>query len=78
MAFNSATIVTQLVSSVLIILDPWTWLGAGALGLFTALTIPLLHHCWAMEAPLRTTEFYVVMEHFTVIGGLMVLAWKYR
>jgi transmembrane protein len=77
-AFNIATIVTQLVGSVLIILNRWTWLGAGALGVFTALTIPLVHHFWTMEEPLRTTEFYVVMEHITVIGGLMVVAWKSR
>lgn len=77
-AFNIATIITQLVGSALIILNRWTWLGAGALGVFTALTIPLVHHFWTMEEPFRTMEFYVVMEHITVIGGLMVVAWKSR
>ncbi|PEQ11701.1 DoxX family protein [Novosphingobium sp. PC22D] len=77
-AFNIATIITQLVGSALIILNRWTWLGAGALGVFTALTIPLVHHFWTMEEPFRTMEFYVVMEHITVIGGLMVAAWKSR
>ncbi len=77
-AFNIATIVTQLVGSALIIFNRWTWLGAGALGIFTALTIPLVHHFWTMEEPFHTIEFYVVMEHITVIGGLMVVAWKAR
>lgn len=77
-AFNIATIITQLVGSALIILNRWTWLGAGALGVFTALTIPLVHHFWTMEEPFRTMEFYVVMEHITVIGGLMVVSWKSR
>jgi transmembrane protein len=77
-AFNIATIITQLVGSALIIFNRWTWLGAGALGVFTALTIPLVHHFWTMEEPFRTMEFYVVMEHITVIGGLMVVAWKSR
>jgi transmembrane protein len=58
----------------LIIFNRWTWLGAGALAVFTALTIPLAHNFWAMEEPLRTMEFYVVMEHITVIGALMVVA----
>jgi transmembrane protein len=77
-AFNVATIITQLVGSALVILNRWTWLGAGALGVFTALTIPLVHHFWTMEEPFRTIEFHVVMEHITVIGGLMVVAWKSR
>jgi transmembrane protein len=77
-AFNIATIVTQLGGSILIILNRWTWLGAGALAVFTALTIPLVHHFWTMEEPFNTIEFYVVMEHITVIGALMVVAWKAR
>lgn len=77
-AFNIAVIVTQLVCSVLIILNRWTWLGAGALAVFTALTIPIVHHFWTMEEPFKTMEFYVVMEHISIIGALMVVAWKAR
>ena len=77
-AFNIAVIITQLGGSALIILNRWTWLGAGALAVFTALTIPIAHSFWAMEEPFKTMEFYVVMEHITVIGGLMVVAWKTR
>lgn len=77
-AFNIAVIITQLGGSALVILNRWTWLGAGALAVFTALTIPIAHTFWAMEEPMKTLEFYVVMEHITVIGGLMVVAWKSR
>ena len=77
-AFNIATIIVQLGGSALVILNRWTWLGAGALGVFTALTIPLVHHFWTMEEPMRTIEFHFVAEHITVIGGLMVVAWKSR
>lgn len=66
----------QLAGSLLVILNRWTWLGAGALGVFTALTIPIAHTFWTMEEPLKTVEFYIVMEHITVIGGLMLAAWK--
>ncbi|MFB2551043.1 DoxX family protein [Ensifer soli] len=76
--FAIATIVVQIGGSALIIADRHTWLGAGALGVFTALTIPIAHGFWAMEEPMRTLEFYVVMEHITVIGALMVVAWKTR
>lgn len=76
--FNIATIITQLGGSILIILNRWTWLGAGALAVFTALTIPLVHHFWTMEEPFKTIEFYVVMEHISIIGALMVVAWKAR
>jgi transmembrane protein len=77
-AFNIAVIITQLGGSALVILNRWTWLGAGALAVFTALTIPIAHTFWTMEEPMKTLEFYVVMEHITVIGGLMVVAWKAR
>lgn len=72
--FNIATIIVQIGGSLLIIFNRWAWLGAGALAVFTALTIPLAHNFWAMEEPFRTIEFYVVMEHITVIGALMVAA----
>jgi transmembrane protein len=68
--------ITQLVGSALIIANRWTWLGAGMLAVFTALTIPIAHNFWTMQEPIRTIEFYVVMEHITVIGALMVVAWK--
>ena len=77
-AFNIAVIVTQLGGSALVILNRFAWLGAGALAVFTALTIPIAHGFWAMEEPMKTFEFYVVMEHISVIGGLMVVAWKCR
>lgn len=71
-----ATIIVQLTGSALIILNRWTWLGAGALAVFTALTIPIAHHFWTMEEPFRTIEFHVAMEHISMIGALMVVAWK--
>ncbi len=74
--FAVATIIVQLVGSLLVILNRWTWLGAGALAVFTLLTIPIAHNFWAMEEPFKTIEFYVVTEHISIIGALMVVAWK--
>jgi transmembrane protein len=45
------------------------------LAVFTVLTIPIAHHFWTMEEPFRTLEFFFVMEHITVVGALMVVAW---
>lgn len=72
--FNMASVIVLLGGSLLIILNSWAWLGAGALAVFTALTIPIAHNFWTMEEPFKTMEFYVVMEHVTVIGALMVVA----
>lgn len=77
-AFNIATICVQLIASALIILNRWTWLGAGMLIVFTLLTIPIAHNFWTMPEPFRTIEFHVVMEHITVVGGLLVAVWKSR
>ena len=72
--FNAATVLVQLAGSALIIFNRWTWLGAGALALFTALTIPIAHAFWTLPEPARTGEYYTVLEHVTVIGAFLVVA----
>lgn len=76
--FNTAVIITQLGGSILIILNRYAWLGAGALAVFTLLTIPIAHSFWAMQEPMTTLEFYVVVEHISIVGALMLVAWKSR
>jgi transmembrane protein len=76
--FNVAVIITQLGGSALIILNWHAWIGAGALAVFTLLTIPIAHGFWAMEEPMKTIEFYVVVEHLSIIGAMMLVAWKCR
>ncbi len=70
---NIMTIVTQLGGSLLIIINRWTWLGAGALAVFTALTIPLVHHFWSLPQPKSIEAFHTATEHITVIGALIVV-----
>lgn len=72
--FAVMTIVTQLVGSALILINRATWLAAGALAIFTALTIPIAHHFWTMEGQMAQIEFYFVVEHLAVIGGMMLIA----
>lgn len=72
--FNILTLVVQLGGSLLIIVNRAAWLGCGALAVFTLLTIPLAHAFWNMPQPMATMEMYVVIEHVSVIGALMVAA----
>ena len=71
---NILTIITQLGGSLLIIINRWTWLGAGALAVFTALTIPLVHRFWSLPQPKATEAFHTATEHITVIGSLILVA----
>ena len=48
--------------------------GAALLGGFTVLTIPIAHDFWNMKDPQAHTEFYTVLEHIAIVGGLMVMA----
>jgi transmembrane protein len=71
---NLATVITQLGGSLLIIINRWTWLGAGALAVFTALTIPLVHHFWSKQGADAVSAFHTATEHVTVIGALMIVS----
>lgn len=72
--FNVLTLVVQLVGSLMIIFNRYAWLGAGALAVFTIATIPVAHAFWTMPQPAATLEMYVVIEHITVLGGLLMAA----
>lgn len=71
---NALTVMTQLGGSVLVIMNRWTWLGAGALAVFTALTIPLVHNFWAKQGVDAVHAFHTAAEHVSVIGALMLVA----
>lgn len=71
---NALVVATLLVGSALVILDRYAWLGCGMLAVFTALTIPLVHHFWSMEGEAAIAHFHTATEHVSVIGALMVMA----
>ncbi|WP_426126068.1 DoxX family membrane protein [Pararhizobium sp. PWRC1-1] len=72
----AAMIVSELAGSVLLITDAFQlgWLGAGWLGVFTFLSIPLGHQFWRFQPPKRMEEMQIALEHFALIGGLMAAA----
>lgn len=68
------TIAVQLAGSALIIFDRYVWFGAGMLGVFTLLTIPLVHDFWNMTGAAAMQAQLESEEHLTVIGGLIVVS----
>lgn len=74
--FAVATIACQLLGSALLISN-WAglaWLAAGALGVFTLLTIPIGHPFWKFDEPKRSHELHIALEHVSVVGGLILAA----
>ena len=72
--YNSLTIIVQLGGSALVIAGRRTWLGAGALGVFTALTIPIVHAFWRLEGERAIAAFHTAGEHVGMIGALVLVS----
>lgn len=74
--FAASTIACQLIGSALLItnFEGLGWLGAGALVVFTLLTIPFGHAFWRFDGQKRMHEFQIALEHITVVGGLALAA----
>lgn len=71
----AATILVQIGGSLLIILGRQAWLGAGALGVFTAIATLIAHPFWQVSEPMaRFHERNTFLEHLGLIGGLMLAA----
>lgn len=69
------TIAVQLAGSLAIIAGRGAWLGAGALGVFTAIATVIAHPFWAVADPMaRFHERNTFLEHAGLIGGLMLSA----
>jgi len=72
--FNTLTIIVQLTGSALIITKRWTWLGAGALGVFTFLTILIVHAFWRLEGERAIMALHTAGEHVGMIGALILVS----
>lgn len=72
--FNALTIFVQLGGSLLVILNRWTWVGAGALGVFTALATVLAHQFWTLDGVERVHELNTFLEHLAIIAGFVLVA----
>lgn len=71
----AATILVQIGASALLIAGRWTWLAAGALGVFTAAATLIAHQFWTIADPLaRFHDANTFLEHVGLIGGLALAA----
>jgi transmembrane protein len=71
--FNLAALVTELVGSVLIILNRKAWLGAGALGIFTVLATLLAHRFWELTGEARIMQLNTFLEHATISAAFILV-----
>jgi transmembrane protein len=69
--FNIAALITELAGSACIIFNRKTWLGAGALGIFTVLTTFLAHRFWDYSGDARTAQMNAFFEHATISASFI-------
>jgi uncharacterized membrane protein YphA (DoxX/SURF4 family) len=68
-------IAVQLGGSLLVIWGGrWTWLGAGALAVFTILATLLAHSWWTKTGIDRVRDFNTFWEHMGLVGGFALAA----
>ena len=70
----SVVIVVELVGSTLVLSGRWVWLGAGGLGVLTAVAMLTANNFWAMVGHDRFMALNTFFEHLGLIAGLVVVA----
>lgn len=68
------TVGVEIVGSLLILTGRLVWLGAGMLGVFTALGAVFAHPFWASLGPARFDALASFLEHVGLVGGLILVA----
>jgi uncharacterized membrane protein YphA (DoxX/SURF4 family) len=70
MAFLS--IFVELTGSVLVLINRWVWLGAGMLGVFTAIGAVTAHAFWKVSGPARKDAIAVFLMHFGLVAAFVL------
>jgi uncharacterized membrane protein YphA (DoxX/SURF4 family) len=68
------SIVIELGGSALVISGYFVWLGAGALGILTAIAMLLADNFWALQGEARFAAANTFFEHLGLIAGLAIAA----
>jgi uncharacterized membrane protein YphA (DoxX/SURF4 family) len=68
-----AAIVVELGGSVLVIVGRWVWLGAGSLGVLTAVSMLVANNFWAQTGHDRFMATNAFFEHLGLIAGLVLI-----
>jgi uncharacterized membrane protein YphA (DoxX/SURF4 family) len=70
----AAAIVVELGGSALVILGRWVWLGAGGLGVLTAVAMLTANDFWAKTGHDRFLTVNAFLEHLGLIAGLVLVS----
>lgn len=70
----SLTIAVELIGPALVIFGRFVWLGAGALGVLTAVAALVANNFWTLQGPPRTSALNGFLEHVGLIAGFVMAA----
>lgn len=70
----TAAIIVELGCSMLVILGRWVWLGAGGLGVLTAVAMLTANDFWTKAGHERFLAVNAFFEHLGLIAGLVLLS----
>ena len=70
----SLAVLVELGGSALVVAGRWVWLGAGALGVLTAVAMLTANNFWALAGHDRFMALNAFFEHLGLIAGLVVVA----
>jgi uncharacterized membrane protein YphA (DoxX/SURF4 family) len=74
--WTSTAIVVELSGSLLVILGFFVWLGAGALGVLTAVAMVVANDFWTMVGHDRLMALNTFFEHLGLIAGLVLVSMR--
>lgn len=66
------SIVVELTGSGLVLIGRWVWLGAGMLGVFTAIGAVTAHAFWKVSGPGRKDAIAVFLMHVGLVGAFVL------
>ena len=69
-----SAIAVELGGSMLVIFGGWIWLGAGGLGVLTAVSMIVASNFWMMAGDERFTALNTFFEHLGLIAGLVLVS----
>jgi uncharacterized membrane protein YphA (DoxX/SURF4 family) len=70
----AAAITVELAGSALVIVGRWVWLGAGGLGVLTAVAMLTANNFWVMTGHDRFMALNAFFEHLGLIAGLVLVS----
>jgi len=69
----AAAVTVELGGSILVVFGRWVWLGAGGLGVLTAVAMLAADNFWAMTGHGRFIAVNGFFEHLGLIAGLILV-----